>query len=69
MEKKSNLCVKIPWTGQKDFWWNQTCADIMEVFGLPGGRYITEANTECLAYYFQNEKDYLMCQVLVSDKI
>lgn len=68
MAKISKYCINIPWTSQSDLWWNDMCADVFEVFGLPGGRYESEPSTECLKFYFKNEKDFLLCQILVSDK-
>ena len=31
--------IRLPWTGQKEYWWNEVCADLVEVFGLPGDRF------------------------------
>jgi hypothetical protein len=41
----------------------------MEHFGLPGGKYVTEVNTECMNFIFYDDKDALMCKMLVSDKV
>jgi hypothetical protein len=61
--------ISIPWDNQKEMWWNQTCADVIEHFGLPGGRYTTEVSTECMKFYFKNEQDALMCRLLTSEKV
>ena len=61
--------VTVPWQSQRNEWWNETCATIMEHFGLPGGKYVTEVNTECMNFIFYDNKDALMCRMLVSDKI
>lgn len=61
--------ITVPWRNQKDMWWNETCARIIEHFGLPGGRYVTEVSTECMHFDFENEKDELMCRLLISDDI
>ena len=61
--------VTVPWQNQSNVWWNQTCADIMEVFGLPGGRYRTEVSTEAMIFYFENAKDAFMCRIMISDQI
>jgi len=34
--------VSLPWQGQNKFWWNEACANVIEVFGLPGDRFITD---------------------------
>lgn len=64
----SNL-ITVPWENQNDTWWSETCADIIEVFGLPGNRYTTEVSTECMKFFFKTEQDALMCKIMISDKI
>jgi len=61
--------VTVPWESQNNAWWNETCAVICEHFGLPGGKYVTEVNTECMNFIFYNDKDALMCKMLVSDRL
>jgi hypothetical protein len=48
-------------------WWNETCANIVEHFGLPGGNYVTEVSTEHMKFIFYDDRDALMCRILVSD--
>ena len=61
--------VTVPWESQNNQWWNETCATIVEHFGLPGGKYVTTVNTECMDFIFYNNQDALMCRLLVSDKL
>jgi hypothetical protein len=61
--------IIVPWESQSNIWWNETCANIMEHFGLPGDRYVTEVSTECMKFSFYDDRDALMCRLLVSDKI
>ena len=61
--------VTVPLKSQNNAWWNETCATICEHFGLPGGKYVTEVNTECMNFIFYNDNDALMCRLLVSDKL
>lgn len=61
--------VTVPWESQSNAWWNETCANIVEHFGLPGGKYVTEVNTECMNFIFYNDKDALMCRLLVSESL
>lgn len=61
--------ITVPWDGQKEVWWNETCANVLEHFGLPGDRYTTEVSTECMKFFFKTEHDALMCQLLISDRI
>ena len=61
--------IKIPWTNQKAVWWNETCASVVEHFGLPGDRYTTEVNIDYMKFNFKTEHDAFMCKILVSDRL
>ena len=61
--------VRLPWTGQDSYWWNEACADILEVFGLPGDRFTSHPTADYMDFYFKSEKDASLCRVLVSEKI
>ena len=63
------MVVIVPWNGQSNPWWNETCADIVEHFGLPGDKYQTEISTKCMKFIFYDDRDALMCQLLVSDRV
>lgn len=63
------MVVTVPWSDQNGIWWNETCAKIMEHFGLPGGKYVTEVNEEYMKFVFYSDKDALMCKLLVSDRV
>lgn len=61
--------ITVPWENQSNSWWNETCAKILEHFGLPGGRYVTEVSAECMHFDFTDERDALMCKILISGDI
>ena len=61
--------ITVPWKNQTNTWWNETCANILEHFGLPGDRYITEITADYMHFDFNDDKDALMCRILISDKI
>jgi len=61
--------VSIPWQGQKEYWWNETCTEILEVFGLPGDRFTSHPSENKMDFYFKTEKDAQLCKILVSEKI
>jgi len=63
------MVITVPWESQSSHWWNETCADIIEHFGLPGGKYSTEVSAECMKFIFNDDRDALMCRLLISDKI
>ena len=61
--------VTVPWQGQNGFWWNETCAMILEHFGLPGDRYTSHPETEQMTFKFATEQDALLCRLLLSERI
>ena len=61
--------VCIPWQNQSGFWWNESCAMVLEVFGLPGERYTSHPTLENMDFYFANEKDAQLCRILLSERI
>lgn len=61
--------ITVPWKSQSNEWWNETCATIVEHFGLPGGKYVTHVDTECMDFIFYDDRDALMCKLLVSEHV
>jgi hypothetical protein len=56
--------VRIPWSREHDneYKWNEVCAWAIEYYGLPGNRFITHANVNCMEFEFFDKKDaLLMC--------
>jgi hypothetical protein len=61
--------IRVPWESQSNVWWNETCANIIEHFGLPGGKYTTEISADDMRFFFTDERDALMCKILISECI
>ena len=61
--------VSIPWQGQREYWWNETCADVLEVFGLPGDRFMSRPTTDKMDFYFKSKKDADLCRILLSERL
>jgi hypothetical protein len=61
--------VTVPWESQSNVWWNEICADIVEHFGLPGGKYVTTLNEDQMDFIFYDDRDALLCQILISDQV
>ena len=68
MAKTSNT-VTVVWDNQNGFWWNETCAIVLEVFGLPGDRYVTKPSHDAIFFDFKNEKDANLCRILLSERL
>lgn len=62
--------VIVNWhTGQNGFWWNETCAMVLEVFGLPGDRFITTPKEDAMTFTFKSKKDADLCRILLSERL
>lgn len=61
--------VLVPWQSQNLFWWNETCASIIEVFGLPGGKFTSHPTEDSMDFLFKSEKDAQLCRILISERI
>lgn len=62
--------IYLDWSPARNSWdWNEVCADIMEVFGLPGNKYVTTSTVDYMIFTFKNKKDADLCRILISDKI
>jgi hypothetical protein len=49
--------------------WNEICADAVELFGLPGDRYMTQPNINDMTWYFRSEADALLFKLKFSEVI
>ena len=61
--------VLIPWNPKKisNPGWNELCANVVEKFGLPGDKYVTEVCADWMRFSFKNEQDGFMCKILLSE--
>lgn len=65
------VTVHIPWNEKLNSMpkWNQICASIVEKFGLPGDRYTTELTEDYMNFNFRDDRDGLLCKILVSEYV
>ena len=63
------MVVTVPWGGQSNTWWNETCTKIVEHFGLPGGKYVTNVDENKMDFIFYDDRDALLCQIMISDLV
>ena len=61
--------IRLNWDNQNKYWWNQVCADVIEIFGLPGDRFTSHPYEDCMLFRFKSKKDYQLCKILLSDKV
>lgn len=64
-----NHIVVVKWHSQGNNWWNETCADVLEVFGLPGHRFHFTPNPNHMKFTFKSKKDADLCRILLSEKL
>jgi len=64
------VTVLVPWEDkQTGVWWNETCAMVLEHFGLPGDKYTSHPTENAMSFIFHDAKDALLCKILLSDRI
>lgn len=61
--------ITIKWHNQDGQWWNETCAMVLEVFGLPGGRYYYKPYQSHMTFTFKSVKDAELCRILLSERL
>lgn len=61
--------VTVQWHNQGNDWWNETCADVLEVFGLPGNRFYYKPFYDHMTFSFKNKKDAELCRILLSERL
>lgn len=61
--------VRLNWNNQTIAWWNDSCAMVLEIFGLPGNKFIYHPFEDYMEFLFKTEKDAILCKLLLSDRI
>jgi hypothetical protein len=61
--------VTLGWNNQGETWWNDACADVLEVFGLPGQRFYYKPYPDRMTFTFKSIKDAKLCNILLSEKL
>lgn len=61
--------ITVPWNNQSNNWWNETCADVLEVFGLPGQRFYYKPYPNYMTFTFKTKKDADLARILLSEKM
>ena len=61
--------VRVDWNNQHNEWWNETCADVLSVFGLPGHRFYYRPYPRHMTFTFKTIQDADLCRILLSEKL
>ena len=70
MKTASDHEVYVDWAvGQNGIWWNETCAIVIEVFGLPGNRFVSTPTSDFMVFTFKSKKDADLCKILLSERL
>ena len=64
-----NYPVTVYWGQGADTmnYWNEICAASIEMFGLPGDRFITDISAEAMTWSFRSDKDALLFKLKFSE--
>lgn len=65
----NDLEVVVPWHSQGTLWWNETCAMVLQVFGLPGNRFVYRPYEDFMTFTFKSKKDADLCRILLSERL
>jgi hypothetical protein len=60
-------CSKLVWNTDSPMPWNEICAQVVEQFGLPGDRYITNVGLFDMSFTFRDEQDLLLFKLKWSE--
>ena len=69
IDKDPDKIITVLWHNQNNDWWNETCAKVLETFGLPGDRFYYRPYTDCMTFQFKTAEDAFMCKILLSDRL
>ena len=62
--------VYVPWRDSYGYiWWNETCAMVLDMFGLPGHKFIFIPMIDKMVFEFKDERDAFVCKLMLSDRI
>ena len=64
-----NYPVTVRWGQGADTmpYWNEICAASIEMFGLPGDRFITDIGAEAMTWTFRDDRDALLFKLKFSE--
>ena len=57
--------IIIDWTTP----WNEINAQVVEVFGLPGNRFLYTPSADFMTFCFKSKKDAELCKIMLSEYI
>lgn len=49
--------------------WNEICASVLSVFGLPGERFYYRPKEDYMIFIFKSKKDAKLCRILLSEHL
>jgi hypothetical protein len=67
----SDQIVRVGWEHGIDvvYSWNDACAKVLSVFGLPGNRFYYRPKEDYMIFIFKSVKDARLCRILLSEVI
>jgi hypothetical protein len=69
-DKEYNYYCTIPWRdGDNNQHWDKICISAIELFGMPGKRYITYINQYQMSWIFKTPQDQLLFKLKFSESV
>lgn len=68
-DKSFPYSVKLNWNNRGVDWWNESCVLVLQVFGLPGHRFMYHPYEEYMVFEFKSKKDEDLCRILLSERL
>ena len=61
--------VRVNWGQGADtmHYWNEICVASIEMFGLPGDRFVTDIGPDAMTWIFRSDKDALLFKLKFSE--
>jgi hypothetical protein len=51
------------------YYWDKLCAEAMELFGLPGGRYVTTLTKHSMTWSFNDDRDAVLFRLKFGEAV
>jgi hypothetical protein len=51
------------------FYWDNLCASAVELFGLPGDRYITDISEQAMTWSFRSDQDAVLFRLKFAEVV
>ena len=69
-DKDYTFYCTIPWReNDNNQRWDEICISAIELFGMPGNRYVTDISQDQMSWIFKTEQDQLLFKLKFSESV